>query len=50
MTAAVFFKLFAIFAVAGLGWIVGKLKWLGPPEMDPARTLSNAAFYIFVPA
>jgi len=50
VTAAVFFKLFAIFAVAGLGWIVGKLKWLGPPEMDPARTLSNAAFYIFVPA
>lgn len=50
MTAVVFFKLFAIFAVAGLGWIVGKLKWLGPAEMDPARTLSNAAFYIFVPA
>jgi hypothetical protein len=50
MSAAVFFKLLAIFAIALLGWIIGKLKWLGPTEMDPARTLSNAAFYIFVPA
>ena len=50
MSGPVFFKLFAIFAIAALGWIVGKLKWLGPAEMDPARTLSNAAFYIFVPA
>ena len=50
MSALVFFKLVAIFAVALLGWVVGKLKWLGPAEMDPARTLSNAAFYIFVPA
>ena len=50
MSAAVFLKLFAIFAVAALGWVVGRLKWLGPAEVDPARTLSNAAFYIFVPA
>src|SRR3954466_12175538 len=50
MSAAVFAKLLAIFAVAGLGWVVGRLKWLGSAEMDPARTLSNAAFYIFVPA
>ena len=50
MSALVFLKLVAIFAIAALGWIVGKLKWLGAAEMDPARTLSNAAFYIFVPA
>ncbi|MEO7337937.1 MAG: AEC family transporter [Caldimonas sp.] len=50
MSALVFFKLLAIFAIAALGWVIGKLKWLGPNEMDPARTLSNAAFYIFVPA
>lgn len=48
MTSLVFFKLFAIFAVVALGWAVGKAKWLG--ENDPARTLSNAAFYIFIPA
>ncbi len=50
MSALVFFKLLAIFAIATLGWVIGKLKWLGPASMDPARTLSNAAFYIFVPA
>ena len=50
MSALVLCKLAAIFAIALLGWVVGKLRWLGPPTMDPARTLSNAAFYIFVPA
>jgi malonate transporter and related proteins len=48
MSALVFWKLAAIFLIAALGWIVGKLRWLG--DGDPARTLSNAAFYIFVPA
>ncbi|HEY2929073.1 AEC family transporter [Piscinibacter sp.] len=48
MSALIFFKLLAIFATVGLGWIAGRLRWLG--ENDPARTLSNAAFYIFVPA
>ena len=48
MTTLIFFKLLAIFAVVALGWVAGKLRWLG--ENDPARTLSNAAFYIFVPA
>jgi malonate transporter len=48
VTTAIFFKLFAIFAVVALGWVVGRLRWLG--ENDPARVLSNAAFYIFVPA
>ena len=52
MSATVFLKLLAIFVVVAIGWIVGKLKWLGPgtQQSDPARTLSNAAFYIFVPA
>ena len=52
MSALIFFKLLAIFAVVALGWVAGKLRWLGPTtkESDPARTLSNAAFYIFVPA
>lgn len=52
MSATVFLKLLAIFVVVAIGWIVGKLQWLGPgtQESDPARTLSNAAFYIFVPA
>ena len=48
MSTAVFLKLVAIFVVVALGWVAGKLRWLG--ENDPARTLSNAAFYIFIPA
>src|SRR5690606_27264321 len=48
MSAVVFWKLLAIFLIAALGWVVGKLRWLG--ENDPARTLANAAYYIFVPA
>jgi predicted permease len=48
----VFFKLLAIFVVVAIGWIVGRLKWLSPEggATDPARTLANAAYYIFVPA
>ncbi len=48
MSTLIFFKLLAIFVVVALGWVVGKLRWLG--DNDPARTLSNAAFYIFIPA
>jgi len=48
MSIAVFLKLLAIFVVVAIGWVAGRLRWLG--ENDPARTLSNAAFYIFVPA
>jgi malonate transporter and related proteins len=48
MSTLVFLKLLAIFVVVALGWVVGKLRWLG--ENDPARTLANAAYYIFVPA
>jgi predicted permease len=50
MSAAVFLKLLAIFTIAFLGWVIGRLKWLGPVEADPAKTLSNAAYYLFVPA
>lgn len=48
----VFHKLLAIFATVSLGWLAGRLRWLGSGEggSDPARTLGNAAFYIFVPA
>jgi malonate transporter len=48
MSSFVFLKLFAIFVVVALGWVVGKLRWLG--DNDPARTLSKVAFYIFIPA
>jgi hypothetical protein len=34
--------------VVALGYAVGRARWLG--ENDPARVLSNAAFYIFIPA
>ena len=55
MSSLVFFKLVAIFVVVGIGWLVGKLKWLSPKGAegagsDPARTLANAAYFIFVPA
>ncbi len=49
---AVLFKLLAIFLIVALGWFAGRMRWLGDERQgaDPARTLSNAAFYIFVPA
>lgn len=50
MSVAVFFKLLAILATVALGWLAGRLRWLGEPQADPARVLSAAAFYIFVPA
>ena len=53
MSATVFYKLLAIVAVVALGWTIGKLKWLShanASDADPARTLSNAALYIFIPA
>lgn len=52
MSAAVLYKLLAIFLVAALGWFVGRMRWLGDAGGggDPARVLANAAFYIFIPA
>jgi predicted permease len=52
MTSAVLYKLLAIIVTVALGWAAGRLRWLGRNESgsSPARVLSNAAFYIFVPA
>lgn len=52
MTLAVFHKLLAIFLTVGLGWVAGRMRWLGSgaDARDPARVMANAAFYIFVPA
>lgn len=52
MTAAVFYKLAAIFLTVGLGYVAGRMRWLdqGADTRDPARVLGNAAFSIFVPA
>jgi predicted permease len=52
MTLAVAYKLLAILATVGLGWLAGRFRWLGVgnDSSDPARVLSNAALYIFVPA
>lgn len=52
MTVAVFYKLLAIFIVVAAGWWVGRRRWLDESGTSPgpARILSNAAFYLFVPA
>ena len=50
MTIALLYKLLAIVLVVFLGWVVGKLRWLGDEKAEPARVLSNAAFYLFAPA
>lgn len=50
MNAAIGYKLLAIALIIGLGYVVGRLRWLGPPDAEPARVLSNAAFFLFAPA
>jgi malonate transporter len=54
MTWAIAAKLLAILVAVAIGWIVGRMRWLGHGEAgsdgDPARVLANSAFYIFVPA
>ncbi|WP_418318296.1 AEC family transporter [Piscinibacter sakaiensis] len=52
MSLLVFIKLLAIVAVVAIGYVVGRARWLSPDskDADPARTMSYAAFYIFVPA
>jgi predicted permease len=52
VTLAILYKLLAIFLMVALGYGAGRMRWLGDERLgaDPARTLSNAAFYIFVPA
>jgi malonate transporter and related proteins len=56
MSSLIFFKLLAIFFIVALGWVAGQRRWLGPGTKagdagpDPARVMSNAAFFIFIPA
>jgi hypothetical protein len=50
MSTAIAYKLLAIMLIVGFGYIVGRLRWLGAAEAEPARVLSNAAFYLFAPA
>jgi len=52
MSLIVLNKLLAIFGTVALGWLAGRLRWLGEPvgNMDPGRMLGNAAQFIFVPA
>ncbi|MDP1646625.1 MAG: AEC family transporter [Rubrivivax sp.] len=55
MTLAIVHKLLALFAIVALGWLAGRQRWLagaggtGDAGMA-ARALSDAAFYLFVPA
>ncbi len=50
MTLPVFYKLLAIFAAVGIGWVAARARWLGADRAAAARVLSGAAFFIFVPA
>ena len=52
MSTAIFLKLLALIGVVALGWLAGRLRWLGPHTAgsDPSRVLANAAFCVFVPA
>ncbi len=52
MTQDVFFKLMAIFVTVALGYVAARARWLGEPGggSDPAKVLSAATFYLFVPA
>ncbi len=56
MTIPILYKLLAIMATVALGWLAARQGWLGRlagpggQGNDPARVLSNAAFYLFVPA
>lgn len=48
MQSVILQKLVVILLIVAVGYGVGRRKWLG--DGDTARVLSNAAFYIFVPA
>ncbi len=48
MFSVILFKLLAIMLMVVIGYAAGRKGWLG--AHDPTRVLSNAAFYIFVPA
>lgn len=42
VTLAILFKLLAIFATAGVGWVVARLGWMGPVDHDPAARAQAA--------
>ena len=48
MSLVIFLKLVAIFAIVAIGYIADRARWLGGG--DAGRVLSNAAFYLFIPA
>jgi predicted permease len=52
VTLAVAIKLLAVLVTAAIGYLAGRMRWLtiGAAGSDAARVLSNAAFYVFVPA
>lgn len=52
MTLAILHKLLAMFAIVALGWLAGRQRWLGGAggTGTAVRALSDAAFYLFVPA
>ena len=52
MSVALLYKLLSIAVAVALGWVAGRMQWLGPADerIDPSRTLAAIAFYIFVPA
>ena len=55
MTITIVYKLLAIVFTVVLGYVAGRMQWLGrldpqAPDGGPARVLGNVAFFIFVPA
>lgn len=57
MTLAVLYKLLAIFATVALGWLAGRIGWIGGKVMPgggglpaAARAISDATLHLFVPA
>ncbi len=52
MPSAVIYKLLALLIVVAIGWAIARFNVLGGSARgaEPTRLLSNAAFYIFIPA
>jgi predicted permease len=50
VSLVIVYKLLSMMVAVLLGWVAGRARWLGRPDQDPARVLSNVAFFIFVPA
>jgi malonate transporter and related proteins len=48
MTLPILYKLLAIFATVGIGWLAGHRRWIDGG--DAARVLGQLAFMLFVPA